>query len=138
TGESMPWLTPEEVESLAISYGTLTAKERKVMEDHVVITQRLLNKIKFSKEYSSVPLYAAAHHEKLNGKGYPNGLEANQLPIGTRILTIIDVFEALTAKDRPYKQPMSIERAFDVLDKMIADGELDNELVDLLKEWRQL
>ncbi len=136
TGETVCWLEPHEIESLSIKYGTLTQGERKIMEDHVAITKRLLDKIKFSHEFKNVPLFAAGHHEKLNGTGYPNRLSAQEIPLGTRILTVMDIFEALTAKDRPYKKEISMDKAFHIMDDMCATGELDPELVALLKEWK--
>ncbi|MCL2456394.1 MAG: phosphohydrolase, partial [Defluviitaleaceae bacterium] len=110
--------------------------ERKIMENHVEITSRLLSKIQFSKQYSEVPTFAADHHEKLNGKGYPFGKSETELPLGTRILTILDVFEALTAKDRPYKKPMPLEKVFAILDDMTQKGEVDPTLTAWLKKWK--
>ena len=136
SGLMINWLTDDEIECLALNYGTLTANERKIMEQHVNITERLLKKIKFSSQYINVPLYATGHHEKLNGRGYPYGKAATDLPLGTRILTILDVFEALTAKDRPYKKPMPLTMAFEIIDKMVAAGEIDGELVGWLKQWK--
>jgi HD-GYP domain-containing protein (c-di-GMP phosphodiesterase class II) len=137
-GTVLKWLEPNEIEGLAIKFGTLTAAERKIMEEHVLITKRLLDKIQFSKQYRNVPIYAASHHEKLSGKGYPYGKTEKDLPIETRILTVMDVFEALTAKDRPYKKPLSLEKAFEILDKMVESHEVDPKLVALLKQWKPL
>ena len=136
SGLILNWLEPDEVESLAISFGTLTPKERQIMNEHVSITYRLLDKIAFSDEYRDVPVYAGGHHEKMNGWGYPNRLSEENLPIATRILTIADIFEALTATDRPYKKPMPLEKAFEILEKMATEGELDAGLVALFKEWK--
>jgi HD-GYP domain-containing protein (c-di-GMP phosphodiesterase class II) len=134
-GKILRWLEPSEIECLAIRYGTLTAAERKIMEQHVEITQRLLDKIRFSQEYRDVPSYAADHHEKLNGHGYPHGKSAEELPLAARILTVMDIYEALTAKDRPYKKPMPHEMALEILDKMVIDGEVDAEIVKWVREW---
>jgi HD-GYP domain-containing protein (c-di-GMP phosphodiesterase class II) len=136
SGKLIRWLEPCEIECLAIRYGTLTQAERKVMEQHVEITQRLLGKIRFSKEFGKVPLYAADHHEKLNGSGYPLGKTDADLSLGARILTVMDIFEALTAKDRPYKKAMPLEKAFEILDSMTIEGEVDAEVVRLLREWQ--
>lgn len=133
-GEKISWLTTTEVENLCIKYGTLNASERVIMENHVVITDRLLSKIKFSSEYKDVAFFAAGHHEKLNGKGYPKGLKEDEIPVATRILGIMDIFEALTAKDRPYKEPLSLERTFQILSKMENDGDIDPELSRLLQK----
>lgn len=133
-GKIINWLTPTEHLQLTVKKGTLTSDERKIMEDHVVITEKLLSKIEFSNEYKSVPFFAASHHEKLNGKGYPKGLSQGDLPVSTRILGIMDVFEALIANDRPYKKSMSPEKALIILEEMVKFGELDEDLVGLLKE----
>ncbi len=131
------WLEPAESSSLAIKYGTLTQDERKIMEAHAAITYRLLQKINFSREFADVPRFAAGHHEKLNGRGYPLGLSSSDIPLGTRILTVMDIFEALTASDRPYKKPMPLERALSILDDMAAKEEVDAELVVLVRQWQQ-
>lgn len=136
TGQAILWLEPVEVEELTIHYGTLTVEERKIMEEHVMITSRLLQKIKFSSQYRDVPTFAGGHHEKLNGTGYPRGLQSESLPVGTRILTVMDIFEALTAEDRPYKKSMSIEDAVKILDEMVNEGQLDRDLVRMLKLWQ--
>ena len=136
-GEALRWLEPDEIESLVILSGTLTSAERRIMEEHVEITSRLLEKIRFSNEYRYVPDYAADHHEKLNGRGYPSGKADKELPAGTRILSVVDVFEALTARDRPYKKAIPYEKAFDILDEMADKGELDAELVGLLRKWKR-
>jgi HD-GYP domain-containing protein (c-di-GMP phosphodiesterase class II) len=134
-GKILRWLEPDEIECLAIRYGTLTSAERKIMEQHVEITERLLGKIRFSQEYRDVPAYAADHHEKLNGHGYPHGKSADELPLAARILTVMDIYEALTAKDRPYKKPMPHAMALEILDKMVIDGEVDAEIVKWVREW---
>ena len=137
SGVVLRWLETEEIECLAIRVGTLTPAERRVMEKHVEITCRLLGKIRFSSEYRDVPTFASDHHEKLNGHGYPAGKAGGELPAGTRILTVMDVFEALTARDRPYKKPIPLGRAFEILDDMAGAGELDVEIVGWLKEWEK-
>ncbi len=133
-GQEMLWLTDYEVNSLSLKYGTLTREERQIMEDHVVITERLLSKIPFTSDYKDVAYFASTHHEKLNGKGYPHKRKAEELPTATRIISMMDVFDALTAKDRPYKKPMSMEKAFSILDKMVADGDMDCGLLHHLKK----
>lgn len=106
------------------------------MEEHVSITKRLLDKIKFTDEYREVTNFAASHHEKLNGKGYPLGIMGDELSLPTRILAIMDVFEALTAKDRPYKPPMPMKKALAIIEDMTSKGEFDDELVELLKVFK--
>lgn len=133
TGETHPWLNEQEVHALSVRKGTLTSEERAIMEDHVVMTEKLLSQMHFTREYSHVREYASAHHELLNGAGYPRHLVAEQIPFQVRILTILDIYDALTAKDRPYKAPMSPEQAFSILDKMAKDGQLDAEVLRLFK-----
>ena len=131
-GESHPWLTPEEYAMLSIRKGTLSDEERQVMEEHVSITGKLLSQIRFSRELSHVPQWASAHHELLNGSGYPNHLSGDAIPYEVRIITILDVFDALVADDRPYKPGMPIEKALFILQSMAErEGKLDPELTRL-------
>lgn len=133
-GEEQPWLTPEELEDLCIRKGTLTAKERGIMESHVVVTARILSQVSFPKIYAEVPRWAAAHHELLNGSGYPDHVKAEQIPREVRLLTILDVFDALTARDRPYKAPMSAEKAMGILESMVQEGSIDGDILKLFSE----
>lgn len=140
-GEQHPYLTAEEIECLAIPRGTLTKREREIMESHVVHTKIMLDKMHFSKKLQNVPIWAALHHELLDGSGYPNRLVADQIPLEVRIMTIADIYDALTARDRPYKKPMPPEKALDILSKMAEEGKLDRQLVDIFIEsnvWKQL
>ena len=105
------------------------------MESHVVMTHKILNKVHFSKNYSKVNLFASTHHEALNGTGYPNKLTADDLEMESRILAVVDVFDALTCTDRPYKKPMPKERAFAILHDMAnKEGKLEDRLVTWLEE----
>ena len=114
---------------LSIRKGTLSDAEREVMEGHVSITGKFLSQIRFSKELAHVPQWAAAHHELLNGSGYPNHLAGEAIPEEVRIVTILDVFDALVADDRPYKPGMPVERALSILQSMAErEGKLDPEL----------
>ena len=113
-----PWLEEEEFQMLMIRRGTLSEEERAVMESHVVITDKLLSEIRFSKELSHVREWAASHHELLNGSGYPKHLTADQIPMEVRIITILDIFDALVADDRPYKPGMPVEKALNILNSM--------------------
>lgn len=133
-GTVRPWVTKEEADCLLIPKGTLTQKERDVMESHVVITNHILSQVRFPKAYSQVPLWASSHHEYINGEGYPAGVQAAKIPQEARLLTILDVFDALTAQDRPYKKPMSPEKALSILDSMVQEGKLDAEILSLFKE----
>ena len=135
-GIARPWLKPEELTQLRVRKGTLTDEERQIMQNHVVLTSRILSHVAFPKLYSPVPRWAAAHHELLNGKGYPAHLTAESIPTEVRLLTILDVFEALTAHDRPYKPPMPVEKALGILHSMEAEGAIDSELLALFERSR--
>ena len=107
------------------------------MESHVTATKKLLSQIRFSQDLSHVKEWASGHHELLNGSGYPEHLSGEEIPAEIRILTILDIFDALTADDRPYKPGMPIERALSILDTMASkEGKLDPELVRLFTESR--
>lgn len=134
-GQTQPWLTPEELAMLSIRRGTLSDAEWDVMRSHVTVTRQLLSQIRFPPELSHVPEWAGSHHELLNGSGYPQQLSGAQIPTEVRILTILDIFDALTADDRPYKPGMPVERALSVLDEMAnREGKLDAGLVRLFAE----
>lgn len=133
-GEERPWITKEEADCLLIPKGTLTADERALMESHVVITEHILDQVRFPKAYSQVPLWASSHHEYMNGEGYPSHAQAEAIPLEARLLTILDIFDALTAQDRPYKKPMPPEKALSILDSMVEEEKLDEEILSLFKE----
>ena len=133
-GETCPWLTEEEHTRLSIRKGTLTAAERTIMESHVVVTAKILEHVSFPKEYDQVPEWAASHHELLNGKGYPDHRAADDIPWEVRLLTILDVFDALTARDRPYKPPMPLEKALGILHSMVQEGSMDGEILTLFEQ----
>lgn len=133
-GLEQPWLTESELNSLSVRKGTLTAQERGIMESHVIMTARILDEVFFPKEYSQVPLWAGSHHELLNGRGYPNHTAGDDIPREVRLLTILDVFDALTARDRPYKPGIPVEKALSILDSMVQEGGMDEELVSLFRE----
>ena len=133
-GEAKPLLSPQEVQILSIRKGSLDPEERKEIESHVTHTYQFLSKIPWTKDLRNVPEYAYAHHEKLNGRGYPRGLEADRIPIQSRMMTVSDIYDALTAKDRPYKKAVPTDRAIDILHMEKNDGMLDSDLVDLFVE----
>ena len=116
--------------------GTLTQEERSIMESHVVLTKKLLDEMKFSRSYAYVPIWAAAHHEFLNGKGYPLGLKGEEIPREVRLLTILDIFDALTARDRPYKPGIPIEKTLQILREMEQQGQIDGEILALFIQSR--
>ena len=126
---ALPHLTPDEAYNLSIRKGTLTREEIEVIRNHAQVSYDMLIELPFSRHLSQVPEIAAGHHEKLNGKGYPRGLGAEELGVEARILAIADIFEALTAADRPYKRPTPLSRVKRILEAMVEDGELDGELV---------
>ena len=139
--ESRPWLTQQELTALSVRKGTLTAGERAVMEGHVVMTARILGQVSFPKMYAQVPDWASAHHELLNGKGYPDHISGDKIPKEVRLLSILDIFDALTAKDRPYKPGMPVEKALTILDSMVREGGLDAEILALFREskaWEEM
>lgn len=136
-GQAQPWLAEEEYEMLSIRKGTLSEEERAVIEEHVVITGKLLSQIRFSEELSHVREWASMHHEFLNGEGYPNHLTEKDIPMEVRIITILDIFDALTADDRPYKPGMPVEKALSILEIMAGkEGKLDPKLVRQFAESR--
>ena len=133
-GNSEPFFTEEEKECLHVVKGTLTDEERKVMQSHVEITGRILSKVHFNKYFADSPDLAVKHHECLNGKGYPNGLTAEDLNTDARIIAVADIYDALVADDRPYKRPIPREKAFDIMRNMAKDGNIDGKLVEYLYE----
>ncbi len=136
-GTFRPWLPPEEHRMMDIRKGTLSDEERAVMQDHVVVTSKLLGEINFPGEYAHVRDWASMHHEFLDGSGYPHGLRGEQIPVEVRIVTILDIFDALTADDRPYKPGIPVEKALVILDGMAnREGKLDPELTRLFIESR--
>ena len=131
--ENKPYLTEDEVDNLGIRKGTLNSKEREIIENHARVTLKILNQLPFPKNLSMVPEYAAGHHEKLDGSGYPRHLTKEKLPLQSRIMAIADIFEALTAKDRPYKKPMKLSQALKILSFMKKDRHIDAEIYDLVR-----
>ena len=124
-------ITEDEFSLLSIKKGSLSANERKEIESHVVHTQSFLNRIPWTKEFQNVPTIAGAHHEKLDGSGYPYGMTTNQIPLPSKIMTVCDIYDALTASDRPYKRAISLDRALDILQAEAKQGFLDSDLVQL-------
>jgi HD-GYP domain-containing protein (c-di-GMP phosphodiesterase class II) len=133
-GELRPYLEPEEVAALQIRRGSLSDVERVEIESHVVHTTRFLNSIPWGKRYADVPRIAGAHHEYLNGTGYPHRLGEPSIPIESRIMTIADIFDALTASDRPYKKAVPVDRALGILDAEVKAGKCDPTLFRLFVE----
>jgi HD-GYP domain-containing protein (c-di-GMP phosphodiesterase class II) len=130
-GQQVPLLTAEEVQNLSISRGTLTEKERLVINAHMVHTVNILNALPFPSQLRRVPEYATGHHEKMDGTGYPRGIYAGDMSVPARIMAVADVFEALTAIDRPYKQPKKLSEVMFIMGKMKEQHHLDPEVFDL-------
>jgi HD-GYP domain-containing protein (c-di-GMP phosphodiesterase class II) len=135
-GQEQPFLTDDEVRFLTIRKGSLDDAERLEIESHVTHTYRFLLQIPWTKELQQVPLIAYGHHEKLNGRGYPRRVAAAEIPIQTRMMTISDIFDALTAADRPYKRAVPLQRALDIMAAEVKEGMLDPELFRLFAEGK--
>ncbi len=128
-GKEMPFLSKDEFKSLKIKKGSLSKQERQIINNHANVSIKILEQLKLPKKYKKIPQISGAHHEKLNGRGYPKGLKGDEICFEARILAIADVFEALTSADRPYKKPNSISKAMKILFSMAKKGELDKDLV---------
>lgn len=134
-------LSSTELECLSTPRGTLTAQERKIIEDHVVITEKMLANVPFSRKLADVPVFACMHHESLDGKGYPRGVKEDGIPLEARILAVADIFDALTASDRPYRKKIPEERAAGIIKQMAEEGKLDADLAGILADnrlWEQM
>ncbi|MBX3129140.1 MAG: GAF domain-containing protein [Polyangiaceae bacterium] len=131
-----PLLSEREVKSLSVMRGSLTTEEFDEIRSHVTHTYRFLSKIPWGKSFTRVAVIAGAHHERLNGTGYPNRLRSEEIPVQSKMMTISDIFDALTASDRPYKRAVPIEKAIGILDLEVKDGHVDAELVRIFKEAR--
>jgi hypothetical protein len=130
-GQRVPLLSAEEVQNLSVSRGTLTEKERLVINAHMVHTVNILNALPFPPQLRRVPEYATGHHEKMDGSGYPRGIYAGDMSVPARIMAVADVYEALTAIDRPYKQPKKLSEVMFIMGKMKEQHHLDPEVFDL-------
>ncbi|QDG53645.1 HD domain-containing protein [Persicimonas caeni] len=128
-GHARPLLTDDEVENLCIRKGTLTKDEIQIIRNHARVSLEMLSELPFTPELESVPEIAASHHEKLDGSGYPRGLGAEALSLPARILAVADIFEALTAADRPYKDALPASVVRRILHSMVEDNELDPDIV---------
>ncbi|MBI4633880.1 MAG: HD domain-containing protein [Deltaproteobacteria bacterium] len=129
-------LDEEDLRFLSIRRGTLTDRERDIINNHVVVTYKILSQLPFPRKIKSVSVYAAAHHEKIDGTGYPNGLTGDQLSLQGRILALADVFEALTAGDRPYKKGKTLSESIEIMKMMVKDKHIDTDLFALFMEER--
>jgi HD-GYP domain-containing protein (c-di-GMP phosphodiesterase class II) len=130
-GKSANFLSDEELENLNIRAGTLTQKERETINYHIVATIKMLEQLPWPKHLKNVPEYAGGHHERMDGKGYPKGLTREQMSVQARVMGIADIFEALTARDRPYKRGKTLSESLDILGKFRLGGHIDPDLFDV-------
>ena len=130
-GGEVNFLTEDEVYNLNISRGTLTAEERKIINDHIVVTIEMLEQLPYPRNLRRVPEYAGGHHERMDGKGYPKGLTREQMSLPARMMGIADIFEALSAKDRPYKKGKNLTECLQILGNMKLNNHIDPDLFDL-------
>ncbi|MEW6313302.1 MAG: HD domain-containing phosphohydrolase [Pseudomonadota bacterium] len=131
-GEEVPFLSEDEVKNLTIRSGTLTPEERQIINHHIDVTIQMLEALPWPKHLKNVPEYAGGHHERMDGKGYPRGLTREQMSVQARIMGIADIFEALTARDRPYKKGKTLTEALHILGKFKLNGHIDPDLFDVL------
>ncbi len=129
-----PVLTKDELNCLSIRRGTLTDEERAVMQSHVMLTRKILEKIDFPEDYMVVREWASCHHELLNGNGYPEKRAGDEISNEIRLLTILDIYEALTSRDRPYKKSIPPEKALKILESMAEEGSLDRDILELFEQ----
>ena len=133
-GEERPYITDEELENLSIRKGSLTDAERQKINDHAAMSIKMLEQIPFTRKLKQVPTIAGAHHEKLDGTGYPQGLKGNEISLQARILALVDIFESLTADDRPYRaNPLPSDVVLRILQDMVDCNHIDREVHELFK-----
>ena len=130
-GEDAPLLSDEEVYNLTIRKGTLNPEEREIINHHIVATIKMLESLPYPKHLQRVPEFAGGHHERMDGRGYPRGLRREQMSVQARVMGIADIFEALTAGDRPYKPAMKLSQALAILGRMKQDNHVDPDLFDV-------
>ncbi|MBI3523928.1 MAG: GAF domain-containing protein [Betaproteobacteria bacterium] len=135
-GVEADFLSAEELANLTIRAGTLTQAEREIINHHIIATIRMLEKLPWPKNLRKVPEYAGGHHERMDGKGYPRGLKREQMSVQARIMGIADIFEALTAKDRPYKSGKTLAESLFILGKLKENGHIDPDLFDIFIDQR--
>jgi HD-GYP domain-containing protein (c-di-GMP phosphodiesterase class II) len=136
SGEVRTLLSADEVKSLSVMRGSLTPEEFDEIRSHVSHTYRFLSQIPWGKTFSRVAVIAGSHHERLNGTGYPNRLHAAEIPLQSKMMSISDIFDALTASDRPYKRAVPVPKALDILNFEVKDGHVDGDLVRIFNEAR--
>ena len=130
-GYQASFLTQDELKNLTIRAGTLTQDERQIINHHIVATIKMLDALPWPQHLKNVPEYAGGHHERMDGKGYPKGLVRDQMSVQARVMGIADIFEALTAKDRPYKKGKTLSESLEILGKFSLNGHVDPDLFDI-------
>jgi HD-GYP domain-containing protein (c-di-GMP phosphodiesterase class II) len=130
-GALQPFLSADEVENLTIPHGTLTQADRAIINNHIVATINMLESLPWPEYLKNVPEYAGGHHERMDGKGYPRGLRGEEMSVQARVMAIADIFEALTAKDRPYKRGKTLSESLRILGKFALNGHIDSELFQI-------
>lgn len=136
SGEEISYLSPDEFTVLSIKKGSLNTEERLEIESHVTHTFKFLRLVPWTKDITNIPIIAYAHHEKLNGEGYPTKLNRYQIPLQSKMMTISDIYDALTASDRPYKRAVPIEKALNILKYEVKDDHVDPDLLDIFIEGK--
>jgi response regulator RpfG family c-di-GMP phosphodiesterase len=131
SGHEAKFLSEDELKNLIIRAGTLTAEERQIINHHIVATIKMLEALPWPRHLKNVPEYAGGHHERMDGKGYPRGLKREQMSVQARVMGIADIFEALTAKDRPYKKGKTLSESIEILGKFSLNGHIDPDLFDI-------
>jgi response regulator RpfG family c-di-GMP phosphodiesterase len=135
-GDLRSLLSDEEVYNLSIPIGTLTDKEKEIVKNHATVTHKMLSQLPFPKKLKNVSYYASSHHERIDGAGYPFGLKGDELPLQARIIALADIFDALTAKDRPYKKEKTLSEAVKIMGHMVKDNHIDRDLFELFIKER--
>ena len=129
--QTLPLLSEDEIYNLSVRRGTLNDEERIIINNHAALSYKMLSGLPFPKKMRHIADYAAAHHEKIDGTGYPLGLKGEQISLQSRIIALADIFEALTAKDRPYKKGKTVAEALKIMEFMIKDQHIDSDLFEL-------
>jgi len=135
-GVKRPLLTDDEVINLSVQRGTLNDNEREIINSHIVTTINMLESLPFPKHLQNVPEYAGGHHEKMDGTGYPRGLRRDEMSVQARIMAIADIFEALAARDRPYKKGKKLSDCLKIMGRMKKDGHIDPDIFNIFIQQR--
>jgi HD-GYP domain-containing protein (c-di-GMP phosphodiesterase class II) len=135
-GDRRSLLSEDEIKNLSIQRGTLNSEEREIINNHIVATIKMLESLPFPKNLQNVPEYAGGHHEKMDGSGYPRGLRRDEMSVQARIMAVADIFEALTASDRPYKQGKKLSECLKIMGLMKKDQHIDPDIFDIFIQDR--